>query len=122
MKAGRELDILIVEKVLGRRPCGEWFIQHHYPPVYMSDCDHNDCYPEEFGPCEYSANIGAAFQVLEKLNQDGIFVDIHQEVEDGKVVAWIVTRQGAWREEKLPGDLVKTLPLAICLFALEVIQ
>ncbi len=135
MKAGRELDILIAEKVLGLVPCEKWIIQSHYPPVYMSnECDHNNteiqCYPKEFGPAEYSNSLGASFQIIEKLNQDGIFVDLHQKIEDDKVKGWLVIKHNVHNVndiDKLSVILSKcyfaeTLPLAICLFALETIQ
>jgi len=118
LEPGKELNIMIAKEVLKQTPCDQWYVQHHYPAVYMSDCGHNGtCYPAKYGPPEYSTNHNAAFYILEHLNKQGIFVNIRQEFEDGSFKEWVITRLG---EPKI--DITVTassLPYAICLFALE---
>ena len=69
MPAGKEMDILVAEKVMGEVPCIAWSVYRSAPPMFIKDaesCGHKDCYPLDF-PAHYSTNIAAAWQVVEKV-------------------------------------------------------
>jgi len=94
LKAGRELDTLIAEKVMGL-DIGD-------------DCDHSIdsclCFPP------YSTDIAAAWQVVDKL----ISAECGFVVSGGGSLPWLATfRNGQAHAE--------TAPLAICLAALKAV-
>lgn len=78
LPAGRELDVLIAEKVMGLVPCGAWRYANLGSaggPVSMNDgCEHGKagCYPADEGlpfggPRRYSTDIAAAMEAVEKV-------------------------------------------------------
>lgn len=60
MEAGRELDILIAEKVFGRIPCEQW--EYFRVGELIKTCNHEECYPKN-SPANYSTNMSAAWEV-----------------------------------------------------------
>jgi len=111
MNAGRELDSLIAEKVFGLSPdeCGQWF--HSDDGVWRS-------YPE----LAYSADIAAAWMVVEKLGNWRGFTFLIIQHADAQ--HW----QAGWYELDCDGyesrisAEAETVPLAICLAALKVAE
>lgn len=118
---GRELDVLIAEKVMGQTDLAH--LQGCYEESTLPDGDGYEGFfcprckrsASDTGPCapSYSSNIAAAFQVVERMNELRYSVSIYS--------------QGSWRVEfedrtdnlteyRAFGD---TLPLAICRAALE---
>ena len=100
LKAGRELDALVAEKVMGLpgAAVGGW-----YNPNLLD------------GPPPYSTDIAAAWEVVEKLLELGWHVDI----EDGWCVIVYGGRDGKADSEMEVGE---TAPEAICLAALEAVK
>lgn len=119
MPAGREMDALVAEKVLGLQPCDAWEMFHwsmsggeyiHHP----ERCIHgNKCYPVDFCP-EYSNNIYSAWKVMEKIIEYG--PAIRWDIEENY---WYCT---LWYSSD-PNDVLcegqaDTASLAICRAAL----
>lgn len=102
MQASRELDALVAEKVMGLEPwpgkagCFKAPIVLHYQT------------PKPCLPPEYSTDIAAAWQVVEKM-QETCEVSIEQ-----KGTGWKVYFDAEWRG-------AETVPHAICLAALEAV-
>jgi hypothetical protein len=114
LKAGRQLDALITEKILGEK---YEFLE------FVGDCCHPgpedsvayDCCPR------YSTDIAAAWQVVEKLIATTPQQDLHIKHwyhEEDESSGWQVSsccEFGEWED----WVQAKTLPLAICLAALQ---
>jgi len=125
MKAGRELDMLIAEKVFGReRMLARFGFEHGEPEYHWG-------YPMGHDRADhYSTNISAAWKVVEKLCNwdvdDNMLVlegqgpDIEKkELPDGEAQQW-------WKADiaGIAGHNVgeaDTAPLAICLAALRAV-
>jgi hypothetical protein len=87
LKAGRELDALVAERVMGLIPCAQWRSVNFGSgggPTMMShsekDSPHpgQQCYPAVPGldhpynkPASYSTDIAAAWQVVERMRELG---------------------------------------------------
>lgn len=120
MPAGRELDGLVAERVMGRCPHRE---QRRY--VHQSDTGFEcvacgkDVYGRENCPA-YSTSIEAAWQVVEKLKADGWWIAVEHEAPDDPERAW-----GACLSPNphLPvWEMAETAPLAICRAALMAVE
>ena len=127
---GSELDALVASKVMGLA----------LPPLEIAACPYcgdemrfcgersrcTTCSEWRYGPAkEYSTDIDAAWEVLEKLRSDGFDVEVSAtEVEDKHTPGWTVEcdhdrspyrtyakHPNAWK--------VETAPLAICRAALK---
>ena len=140
MVAGRELDALVAEKVMGEDvstwdahkwgPCA--YVNDFYPEgsKYCSHCDrvwYNGS-PEPPVPCEarwistYSTSIAAAWEVVEKLKADGLMVDL-LTVGDVKDPSWCVTVEDLVDEDGMWFSTHESeAPLAICLAALKAVE
>lgn len=76
-KAGREMDAMVAEKVMGAVPCGAWRRFNSYEWIKdNSACEHAACYPighdgKPSAP-QYSKNLNAAWRVVEKMHGDGV--------------------------------------------------
>ena len=103
MEAGRELDILIVEKIFNRIPCDRR--EHFRVGELIKKCNHKECYPRN-SPSDYSTHIGAAWKVVEK------YTDVEIE-KSGMNYSCIIVQGGFERITR------QSLPLAICLAALK---
>lgn len=106
LTAGRELDALVAEKVMGWAPrdagAGDRLI-------YVGAWAHCESLPH------YSTDIAAAWQVVEKLAADGLYVH----------VGYCLGRTEA--SVNSPLDIIDnayapTAPLAICLAALKALE
>jgi len=110
LEAGPELDKLVAEVVMGQVPCDKWRPFMHDSQIKDdSDCEHEACYPADTGPCHYSRNISAAWQVVEKLCRDGRKV-------------YVFNHPDGWHECDIDGVLLASAPsapLAICRAALK---
>jgi hypothetical protein len=134
MTAGRELDALIAEKVMGKRI-------HKVPTethIWRTDLDRYDvtsgddiCFADE-GPMgrepvpDYSSDIAAAWEVVEKLIADGYMFSVGSETDALPYFAQ------CWKTGGKPCNLghdhihtiqefAQTAPLAICLVALKAV-
>ncbi len=118
MKPGRELDALVAEKVMGSVPCDDWHVWGYAltGAEWMSgNCGHAKCYPRE-EPVRYSEYISAAWQVLEKVCENGARFLLGGPGDN--LSRWQCTFHNptpiiGW------GD---TAPHAICLAALEAVE
>ena len=130
MEAGREMDALVAEKVMGSVPCDAWEIHNTRSWVLGDSCGHSSCYPENSGPPEYSTNISAAWEVVKKIFSMGfeISVSTYSRDEDtlwvcviGHGMEGCVFPEAASAPEGMmdvPGADAPTAPLAICRAAL----
>lgn len=111
MKAGRELDALVAEKVMGHK-VKMWNdvrvrkIQVDIPLMQVGEFEH------EHIP-RYSSIIADAWQVVEKLSSQGSGVEIYQDV-DCPCECTLYMRNGKNIYQK-----ADTAQLAICLAAIK---
>ena len=137
MKAGRELDALIAEKVMGRT---SHIWSEHFAlqkTVYCTICGttkgkgKEDPYPfcQKDDIPHYSTQIADAWLVVEKLRKDGFYICLMNDGHDGQV--WLSMHsenEGTWdkggQSDRLVAeiDYVESAPLAICLAALKAIE
>ena len=134
MPAGREMDALVAEKVMGLAPCDAWspvnFGSAGGPAMWLDKpCGHDGkCYPTPSehpfsGPLHYSTSIAAAWEVVERLRAD--------KVMGGASIAAVNAPDdatpGEWCVEWFDGDhtldcaIGDTAPLAICRAALAAV-
>lgn len=108
MKPGRELDILIAEKIMGWK-MGDFGIA---PPGFVAAQDYFEKYKEtQFSVPNYSTDIKDAFKVLEHFQ----YLKIINITWDAPTGDWYVSFN-----TELSWD--QTLPGAICLAALKVYE
>lgn len=126
-KAGKELNILIVEKVLGRVSCEHWEHYRAGQVIQTDKCPHDlgECYPQSL-PAQYSENAEAANRVVEEivglyLNEkktSEIVCVVRAEFLEGEMIYSVgfVSRP----EDMVYGAAITgTLPLSICIAALN---
>ena len=131
----RELNILVVEQVLGRVPCGEWTPTHRPVVGWQENCQCPACYPAGH-PADYSSNIAAAWEVVEHLAESRIYLCLLDQMgyavdEAGKIASDCVFRaefMDAKAHERGEGRVwygvveAETAPLAICLAAMKTVR
>jgi hypothetical protein len=110
-KPGREIDVLIAEKVMGITEA-KWCEQCW---VEIFDCQ---CRQGKHGPLPYSTDIAAAWEVLEKVRPS------HGEVWIGRsdtetTMRWKCSIQ---HDTSTYEAIADTAPLAICLAALKAVD
>lgn len=122
MKSGRELDALVAEKVFG---------MHRHPGCDLDDHLRAECYgtgtEEGYGPVvDYSTDIAAAWQVVEKLRSDGLGIILNDTMGQYRGRFWRYDRSDGWDIDAwiLCPDTQftvweETAPLVICLAALK---
>jgi hypothetical protein len=112
MKAGRELDALIAEKVMGIEP---W---PGRPGVFRAPIVPPGVEPKPCLPPEYSTDIAAAWKLVEKFTREEVKIDIRNSHSNKAQWTVIIAKspKDAW-------DLTQadTAPLAICLAALKAV-
>jgi hypothetical protein len=117
LEPGRELDALIAEKVMGCDPDGD--------QCRCKDRDHSDLLQDDgHSPTlkEYSTDISAAWEVVEKL---GDYFDIHRQEGCESEVTFARRCNDV---DDFPGDdlwvtgYAETVPHAICLAALKAVD
>ena len=111
MKAGRELDALIAEKVMGDNAV-------YYPESDMA------CYTDFIPGCDilrlvppYSTQIADAWLVVEKMKDSGYCVELFYDM-----VAWSVSFMHIDRDEKHGADWRNSIETQICLAALKAVE
>jgi hypothetical protein len=112
MEAGRELDELIAEKIMGLKPC-TFRMTGQISMSTIWNCEHNDCrncYPKnQDAPMKsYSTDISSAWEVVNNMSN---CLHLKQHGQDGVWVAEFCHNPGS----QVSG---KTAPLAICRAAL----
>ena len=118
MEAGRELDALVAEKVMGyeRRLDGlgqEYWREADKPRVRLVG---TICDPQDLPLFAPSTDISAAWEVVSLLIEKGYYVDI---LYSAKAHVWsCLLDYGGYREADVIGD---TAPYAICLAALKAV-
>ena len=120
LEAGRELDALIAQHVMGLQPCDSYKVAGMYSAwATIWSCDHGNgkCYPTDrkiidhgHSPlAKYSTQIQAAWLVVEKVSNDDRPLTTHHLGKDGWTVCF--GPDGIAPQEK-------TAELAICKAAL----
>ena len=122
MKAGRELDALIAEKVFGLKIEWEHYAAGSRPMVITEDVRGNNM------ASHYSTQIADAWLVVEKLHSDGIYMSLENDGYQGQTSVMLFSmKEGTYNEhgsqDKRMGECnrASTAPLAICLSALKAV-
>lgn len=91
--AGREMDALVAEKVMGWKHVGNWEGDDRYHPVdaIWADGDGNTLPPDPWP--HYSTNIAAAWKVVEKMISVGTLKGT------GDVVLYYVNNDGCYYDD-----------------------
>jgi len=119
MKAGKEIDTLVAEKIMDLVPCENWYLQEitMIGPIYIRNqhkCKHDGkCYPKEYVP-ECSTNISSAWRVVDKLWGKFNFAINRMDMYDGDYIASVM----AFNRNEWKSAHANTAPLAICRAAL----
>lgn len=116
MKAGRELDALIAEKVMGKRVI---YDRNGESVEFYGEYPSNGFFAT---PRPYSTEIGQAWKVVEKMRADSIYIDI-QAKSEGYTTLW--GRAGTDDEDiwVCNGPFhADAAPLALCLAALDAVN
>ena len=130
MKAGRELDALIAEKVMGLTRHDESYVAEGVGKVlrfvWRDGC--GDCvYSGDMFLPHYSTNIADAWEVVEKLGRWRGF-DFMLVMPDPEQTFHLHTYEAGWYEATNDGPERRvvsdadTAPLAICLAALKAVS
>lgn len=116
---GRQLDILVAEKVMRLEP---W---PGFPGAFRAPIILPGQTPKPCAPPEYSTDIAAAWEVVEKLREQGAAFCIEQHPMAEEPTVWFLTDKNM-SEGIIPTDhqehisaTAATVPLAICLAALK---
>jgi hypothetical protein len=122
MEAGKELDALVAEKVMG------WTgIKHDHAAgghiVFTTGTPEGRSRPSHHPVPSYSTAIMYAWQVVEKMGERGYWFDIHDTYTGTRAVAFMQKEDG----EQLAGWIAGhandvSVPLAICLAALMAVE
>ena len=127
LKAGRELDLLMAEKVLGLIACDKWTLINlgsAEGPAFKKNCEHENCYPAseqdsalgQMGGCpQLSTSIEAAWKVVEHMRRKGFEFALDSKGGDPYWAEFATMDYSVGRQAT--GDCPA---LAICLAALQV--
>jgi len=121
----RELDAKVAEKVMGLevyRSRQDW-MQKGMP--HIAEWAETVFYPAYWHPeyelatvvSNYSTDIKASFEVVEKLGEDGWIVTLHRDLKWFCDLVWFTADDTTW----LPTTEADTLPEAICKAALKAV-
>lgn len=131
MKAGRELDALIAEKVMGWKKLyrkdytnvGDW-----HGLDWMYENKQSAIYYDAQTCPSYSVDIAAAWEVVEKLSANRpLSTTLHVLASPGgnycvNIFQNFMDSYGQWRQKDLGYVVEDTVPHAICLAALKLID
>ena len=129
MEAGREMDALVAEKVMGL-PKASSLGKDSRCPITGGEMRMGidrawcfDCRTWHYGPHkEYSADISAAWEVVDRMEQSGKWLKLHSpwRPEDGDKWWADFLDHGftGWNGKENPAE-APTAPLAICRAALK---
>ena len=136
LPAGRQLDALVAEKVMGyvwrtagtEESFGRLLVESpiSLPMASMTEPS-NGVEPlriDAFGSVlSYSTNIAAAWLVVEKLIADGWFIDMtHEGTWRVRLTKHFPMKRGKWQPSLEPEAVLDvSLPLAICRAALKAV-
>jgi hypothetical protein len=116
MKAGRDLDALVAEKVMGLEPKQPDNVGYRRDTWVYAINDYDDNGPVYVVDCpEFSEDTSAAWSVLERMRELGWYASLETGRGQDKCT---LTRLGGDSERLATGE---TLPLAICLAALKAV-
>ena len=112
MRAGRELDALVAEKVMGWTNTREQAFEVTRGQLVLIGVspDGDDLAPVP----EFSTDIGAAWSVVERMVRDGHNVELKYTANGWQCVV-------EWHFEESPFALADEAPLAICRAALRML-
>ena len=115
MKAGRELDALIAEKVMGLNP--HWLgdgIEVNILSIGESGIE----------VPRFSTDIAAAWEVVEKLEGDGWGHRhlVHSPGAEHPGVSWMFMKPGQGDQSMTTVEIVGEIPYIICLAALKAVE
>lgn len=116
MPAGREMDALVAEKVMGLVPCrAESHTEGH--PLYMPrPCHAQPDSPDMGGETAmYSTSISDAWEVVEKMKKPNTRIEIQMPFGDHHWICWI----SDIKIGIIGGAGADSAPLAICRAALK---
>lgn len=125
MNPGRDLDILIADKVLRLKKLNEGFEGSNFEPVFAYDNISG------YRADDYSTNIQAAMDVVEEIKNMHPYIICWGGVHPGVfAMEWDETKwRVGWKIDiEYEGDcfqvcaVAETLPHAICLAALKVVE
>lgn len=121
MEAGRELDALIAEKVMGLHRRGEYWLSSDDHEVYVADTVPAD--REDFLP-DYSTDIAAAWLVVEKLEalQFAVSLTTDYDIVSNRMLRQVRVLKPLLADVICPVYKLDQTPLSICLAALKVIE
>lgn len=119
MNAGRELDALVADNVMGELcNCDGGSRENRANPYGIpSFCPLHGIQPNG-SLRHYSTDIRAAWLVVERMQRDGNMVSVNASSEDGLWWCCIYPFTGAFTET----EAVESAPLAICLAALDAVK
>lgn len=119
MNPGRELDLLVAEKVFGYRPCKgnhSYACQLPIGPCWIQEDGHGHMWEVNCSP--YSTDIAAAWEVVEKLKEDWD-LDISFRHYQSGIISVVLYHQHPNLSMSQHVGNATTAPLAICLAALK---
>lgn len=124
LQAGRELDALVAEKVMGLAP-EQWpfvcEVDKHDTAgdVWCSDCQEETDKTARV-PLHYSTDISAAWQVVERLHEKGYALTLHNEPDEDAGYTWGAS-VGGDSADAFVESWEDTAPMAICTAALRTV-
>lgn len=130
--SAQDLDALIAQRVMGLVPCADWEVTNFGSaggPALLKKCEHpaDTCYPTVTtgsiygtigGPRRYSADIRAAWQVVERI----LAIPREFRLERLAAPGWRVGTRSARGSRRWAWVTAETAPEAICRAALELVQ
>lgn len=120
MRAGREMDALIAERVFGLVPCQDKCHTMGHPMHIPLPCHANPDAPTKGGETRYSTNISAAMAVLDKVD---VWHIVKSDLAQPPYTVFVAIHEGehSSRMRKAEAE-AETVELAICRAALLAIQ
>ncbi len=117
MQAGRELDALVAEKVMGWERCSSPMQSRDDPRLLGWDTGNPNIYGTQILPC-FSTDIKGVWYVVEKLRDSGDWCCI--TIESDYAYLWAVKMTPHLSKDHRPTVIVEDedLPVAICRAAL----
>lgn len=118
-EAGRELDAIVAEKVVGYRwvKGGTFLLDSHLSVAVLVEA--NGTHLDTKNLPRYTSDIAAAWEVVEKLHEMGLYVAISKDPDR---FTWDVR---GWNDKTNSNRFIgfaETAPLAICLAALKAVE
>ena len=127
MEAGREMDALVAEKVMGLVPCQHPCHDIGNPRYQSGPCHARPDSPQLGGEtAPYSTCISAAWEVVEKINGRYSLSIYHAVAVSSVMTGWTIGLAESvyppGRKDEAVWGRAETLPLAICRAALKAVR